>query len=406
MNTSWKNVRGGGAASPRGFTAAGIACGVKSSGKSDLALLLSDRPAEWSALLTKNGAPAAPVLLTRALLRRRLPLQAVLVNSGNANSATGEAGTSTARSIVASAASLLDLPESAVIMASTGIIGVQLPGEKIRRSLPRLAKGLSVGGSAAAEAIMTTDTVPKETALELRLGGGDRVRIGGMAKGSGMINPDMATMLAFVTTDAAISRSLLAGLLRRSGDETFNRITVDGDCSTNDTVLAMANGASGVDVTAGSGREKLFADGLTEVCRRLAVMIVRDGEGATKFVEVRVTGARSKADALKAARAVANSALVKTAWFGQDLNWGRILAALGYSGARIDVGRISVDLNGQAVVRVGAAAPREEYSRARKQMRRKDLLFLIDLGMGRGEESVLTCDLSLDYVRENALYTT
>jgi glutamate N-acetyltransferase/amino-acid N-acetyltransferase len=401
----WKNVRGG-AAAPRGFTAAGIACGVKSGGKSDLALLLSDRPAEWSALLTKNRAPAAPVLLTRALLRRRLPLQAVLVNSGNANAGTGEAGTSTARSVVASAASLLDLPESAVIMASTGIIGVQLPGEKIRRSLPRLAKGLSDGGSAAAEAIMTTDSVPKETALELRLGGGEGVRIGGMAKGSGMINPDMATMLAFVTTDAAISRPLLARHLRRSGDATFNRITVDGDCSTNDTVLAMANGASGVSVTAGSGREKLIAEGLTEVCRRLAVMIVRDGEGATKFVEVRVTGARSKADALKAARAVANSALVKTAWFGQDLNWGRILAALGYSGARIDVGRVSIAVNGRTAVREGAAAPREEYSRARKQMRRKDLLFLIDLGIGRGEESVLTCDLSLDYVRENALYTT
>jgi glutamate N-acetyltransferase/amino-acid N-acetyltransferase len=405
MSTSWKNVRGG-VAAPGGFAAAGTACGIKSGGKNDLALLLSDRPAEWSALLTKNRAPAAPVLLTRALLRRRRPLQAVLVNSGNANSATGDPGMKTARSVVAAAAALLDLPESAVIMASTGIIGVQLPGEKIRRSLPRLAKGLSNGGSGAAEAIMTTDSVLKETALELRLGGGERVRIGGMAKGSGMINPDMATMLAFVTTDAGVSRSLMARLLRRSGDETFNRITVDGDCSTNDTVLAMANGASRVSVTAGSSREKLFAEGLTEVCRRLAVMIVRDGEGATKFVEVRVTGARSKADALKAARAVANSALVKTAWFGQDLNWGRILAALGYSGARIDVGRISIDLNGQAVVREGAAAPREEYSRARKQMRRKDLLFLIDLGIGRGEESVLTCDLSLDYVRENALYTT
>ena len=406
MTAPWKQVQGG-VTAPEGFSAAGIACGIKTKGGKDLALLHSEQAAQWSAVLTTSQAPAAPVLLTGSLLRRRLPLHAVLVNSGNANSATGDAGTKAARTVVSEVADRCGLPSSAVVMASTGIIGVQLPLGKILRSLPRLVRSLSdSGGKNAAEAIMTTDSVTKEAALELKLAGGKKIRIGGMAKGSGMIDPRMATMLAFLTTDASISRAALGRLLRRAVDRSFNRITVDGDRSTNDTVLAMANGASGVSVTAGSPVGELFAEGIMEVCRRLAVMIVRDGEGATKFVEVRVAGARSKADALKAARAVANSALVKTAWFGRDLNWGRILAALGYSGAHIDPDKVSISVNGKAAVIGGAAVAREEFSAAQREMNRRDLLFTIGLGLGRGEESVMTCDLSLEYVRENALYTT
>lgn len=406
MTAPWKQVRGG-VTAPEGFSAAGIACGIKTKGGKDLALLLSEQAAQWSAVLTTSQASAAPVLLTRSLLRRRLPLQAVLVNSGNANSATGDAGAKAARTAVSEVADRCGLPSSAVVMASTGIIGVQLPLGKILRGLPRLVRSLSgSGGKNAAEAIMTTDSVTKEAALELKLAGGKKIRVGGMAKGAGMIDPRMATMLAFITTDASISRAALGRLLRGAVDGSFNRITVDGDRSTNDTVLAMANGASGVSVTAGSPVGKLFAEGIKEVCRRLAVMIVRDGEGATKFVEVRVAGARSKADALKAARAVANSALVKTAWFGRDLNWGRILAALGYSGAHIDPDKVSISVNGKAAVIEGAAVAREEFSVAQREMGRRDLLFTIGLGLGRGEESVMTCDLSLEYVRENALYTT
>lgn len=406
MTASWKEVKGG-VTAPEGFSAAGIACGIKTKGGKDLALLLSERPAQWSAVLTTSQAPAAPVVLTGSLLRRRLPLQAVLVNSGNANSATGDAGKHAARTVVSEAADRCGLPSSAVVMASTGIIGVQLPLGKILRGLPRLVRSLSDrGGKDAAEAIMTTDSVAKEAALELKLAGGKKVRIGGMAKGAGMIDPRMATMLAFLTTDVSVSRAALERILRKAADGSFNRITVDGDRSTNDTVLVMANSASGVSVSSGSPEGKLFAEGIREVCRRLAVMIVRDGEGATKFVEVRVVGARSKADALKAARAVANSALVKTAWFGRDLNWGRILAALGYSGARIDPMKVSISVNGKEAVVGGAAVPGVKFSAAQREMGRRDLVFTIGLGLGRGEESVMTCDLSLEYVRENALYTT
>ena len=406
MYHSWKKVRGG-VTAPEGFSAAGISCGIKESGKKDLALLLSEQPARWGAVLTTSLAPAAPVLLTRALLRRRLPLQAILVNSGNANSATGEPGKQAARSVTAAAAERCGLPLSSVVMASTGIIGVQLPEGKISRGLSRLVGRLSPsGGKDAAEAIMTTDTVPKEEALELKLRGGRKIRIGGMAKGAGMIDPKMATLLAFVTTDADVPRVVLNRLLRRAVESSFNRITIDGDMSTNDTVLVMANGASGVAVAAGSAEEKLLAGGLTDLCRRLAASIVRDGEGATKFVEVRVTGARSGADALRAARAIANSALVKTAWYGQDLNWGRILAALGYSGAQVKAEKVSITVNGKGAVTGGEVVPRGEFSRAQREMKRSELFFVIDLGLGRGEESVLTCDFSLDYVRENALYTT
>jgi len=406
MTAFWKSVRGG-VTAPRGYRAAATACGLKASGKKDLSLLLSDRPAAWGGLLTTNSVPAAPVLITRELLRRRRSLQAVVINSGNANAATGEKGMTAAREVIAAAAGLAGLSESLVVMASTGIIGEHLPAAKIAVALPRLLKSAARGGGrSAAEGIMTTDTSPKEAALELVRGAGKGIRIGGMAKGAGMIHPGMATMLAFVTTDAALPVSLLRRILKEAGEETFNRISVDGDQSTNDTLLLLANGAAGVAVTPGKVGEKRFREGLREVCRRLAEKIVLDGEGATKLVEVRVRGARSAGEALQAAKAVANSSLVKTSWYGEDLNWGRLVAALGYSGARVDAGRISLDVNGRPAVRKGTVVSPRVFSRAQREMTRKKLVFDIDLGVGKGCESVLTCDLSVEYVKENARYST
>lgn len=401
-----KKVRGG-VTAPGGYLAAGIACGIKPKRRKDLSLLLSETPASWAATLTKSRVPAAPVLLTRETLRRRRCLRAVVVNSGNANAATGSRGLEAAREIIAATAELLGVPEWGVVMASTGIIGEQLPLPAMKRALPGVVKKLARGGGrSAAEGIMTTDTIPKETAIEVDLGTGGRVRIGGMAKGAGMIHPDMATMLAFLTTDAALPAGRLRKLLREVVDGTFNRISVDGDRSTNDTVLILANGVSAVDIASGSREESLFRDGLHAVCRRLAEDIVSDGEGATKLVEVTVTGARSDAEALKAARAIANSSLVKTAWYGSDLNWGRILAALGYSGAVIDVGRTAISVNGAPAVRRGTAVTPRELARARRAMRQRKLQLAIDLGVGTGRDRILTCDLSEQYVRENSLYST
>jgi glutamate N-acetyltransferase/amino-acid N-acetyltransferase len=406
MAQSWKKIRGG-VTAPRGYFAAGVSCGIKAKGGKDLALLFSETPAAWAATLTTNRAPAAPVLLTKDLLRRRRPLQAVLVNSGNANAATGEEGLRAAKALTAETARLLGLPVRAAVMASTGIIGEQLPLKKIVRALPSLVKSLGRGGGrAAAEGIMTTDSFAKEEALELNFGRGEKGRIGGMSKGAGMIHPDMATLLGFLSTDVSLPAGLLRACLREAVEVTFNRISIDGDRSTNDTVLIMANGAGGTGIDPGGPKEKIFREGLREVCGRLAEKIVLDGEGATKLVEVLVTGARNRADAERAARAVANSSLVKTAWFGQDLNWGRIVAALGYSGAAIDVGRTSILVNGRAAVRRGTAVPAGELALAQRQMRRKRLSLTIDLGVGKASDRLLTCDLSVEYVRENALYTT
>ncbi len=401
-----KNVPGG-VTAPKGFSASSTACGLKPDSRKDLALLCSALPAQWGGVLTANRMPAAPVVLTRALLNRHRPLQAVVVNSGNANAGTGQEGRARAEQVIAAAARLLDLQTEQVVMASTGVIGRPLPVRKIVRALPGLVRKLSPrGGEEAAEAIMTTDTFRKEVALELDLGRKGRIRIGGMCKGAGMIHPRLATMLAFITTDATLRASRLRELLRGAAERTFNRISVDGDCSTNDTVLLMANGAAGVAIPERGKMFQRFRDGLTEVCRHLAEMIVKDGEGATKFVTVEVSGARNGREAHLAAVAVADSTLVKTSWFGQDLNWGRMVAAVGYSGAKVDPDRISIFLNGLAVVDNGTAVPDRYFARAAREMRRRELHFLIDLRIGRGWDRVLTCDLSEEYVRRNARYTS
>jgi glutamate N-acetyltransferase/amino-acid N-acetyltransferase len=409
---AWKDPQGmraveGGVTAASGFAASGTTAGIKSAGgRLDLACLFADRPSPWAATLTTNRFAAAPVKLARALLRRGGPLQAVLVNSGNANAATGAEGERRARAVAAAVAKTLALPRSRVFVSSTGIIGRPLPVERIVRAVPEAVRALSrEGGRRAAEAIMTTDTFPKEAALEFRIGG-RKVRLGGMCKGAGMIHPRMATMLAYLTTDAAVPQTLLRRLLREAVDRTFNRIDIDGDQSTNDTVLLIAGGASGARIPASGPDHARFAAALHEVCRRLAELIVRDGEGATKLVEVAVTGARSDADALRVADAVANSKLVKTAWFGRDLNWGRIAAAIGYAGARVDPGRVSIGLNGRAVVVGGRGVPPGRMARAAREMQEPVLRFAIDLGLGRGCDRVLTCDLTDKYVFINAEYPT
>lgn len=409
---SWPDPKGtrsvpGGVTAARGFSASGIAAGIKSDGgRLDLACLFADRPAAWAATLTTNRFAAAPVKLARALLRRGKPLQAILVNSGNANAATGAEGERRARAVAAAVARVLALPAGRVLVSSTGIIGRPLPSERIVRAVPEAVRTLdSSGGDLAARAIMTTDTFAKQTALEFAIGG-RTVRIGGMCKGAGMIHPGMATMLAYITTDALVPQSLLRRMLPAAVGGTFNRINIDGDQSTNDTVVLMAGGASGARVTAaGAGRER-FAAALAEVCRRLAELIVRDGEGATKLVEIEVSGARSDADALRAGNAVANSKLVKTSWFGRDLNWGRVAAALGYSGARVDPQRVSISLNGHPVAIKGTGVSPARMARAARQMQEPVLRFAIDLGLGEGRDRVLTCDLTDKYVLVNAEYPT
>ena len=409
---SWPDPKGtravpGGVTAAVGFFASGIAAGIKSdSGRLDLACVFSDRPAPWAATLTTNRFAAAPVKLARALLRQGGPLQAVLVNSGNANAATGPEGDRRARKVAAAVAKVLELPAGRVLVSSTGIIGRPLPADRIVRAVPEAVRSLEAsGGGLAARAIMTTDTFVKEAALELRIAG-RQVRIGGMCKGAGMIHPNMATMLAYITTDAVVSQALLRRLLSAAVERTFNRINIDGDQSTNDTVLLMAGGASGARVPAAGPDRDLFAAALNEICRRLAELIVRDGEGATKLVEIAVTGARSAADAHRVADTVANSKLVKTAWFGQDLNWGRLAAAVGYAGVRVDPEKVAISLNGKAVVAGGRGVSPARMARAAKQMQEPVLRFVIDLGQGTGADRVLTCDLTHEYVSINAEYPT
>ena len=409
---AWPDPKGtrsvpGGVTAAVGFSASGVAAGIKSeSNRLDLACIFADRPAAWAATLTHNLFAAAPVKLARELLRGGGPLQAILVNSGNANAATGPAGDRHARAVAAAVAKVLELPVGRVLVSSTGIIGRPLPVARILGAVPEAVRTLELsGGGRAAQAIMTTDTFVKQTALELKIGG-KTVRIGGMCKGAGMIHPNMATMLAYITTDAAVPQGLLRRLLAAAVGRTFNRINIDGDQSTNDTVVLMAGGAAGARVPATGPDRERFAAALAEICRRLAELIVRDAEGATKLVEIEVRGARTDADALRVADAVANSKLVKTAWFGGDLNWGRIVAAIGYAGVRIQPERVSISLNGRGVVADGQGVPTGKMARAAREMRQPVLRFVIDLGLGSGNDRVLTCDLTDKYVFINADYPT
>jgi len=393
-----------GVTAPAGFRAAGISAGIKAARALDLALVVSDRPARAAAVFTTNRAQAAPVVVSLEHLARSGSLaSAIVVNSGCANACTGDAGMQAARDMALETARLVKCPAEQVLVASTGVIGVALPIEKVRAGLPDAVRGLAADqGGAAARAIMTTDPFPKEAWASVQL---DRreAAIGGMAKGSGMIEPMLATMLAFVTTDAQVPAALLDRALREAVDDTFNAITVDGECSTNDCVMLLANGASGAAVDEDS--YPAFLDGLRGVCRELALGIVRGGEGATKLVTVAVTGAASPADARRAAKAIANSPLVKTAIHGGDPNWGRLIAVAGRAGVAFALERSAVAI-GPIVLFKNGRPYDEAAPEAAKYLQGADVQVSVDLGAGDAASTVWTCDLSAEYVRINADYRT
>jgi glutamate N-acetyltransferase/amino-acid N-acetyltransferase len=396
----------GGVTAPRGFRAVGTSAGIKANGGLDLALLVSDVPAQAAAVFTTNLAIAAPVVVSREhLARSGGTARAVVVNSGCANACTGDEGLQVARDMAFETARLVNCPAEQVLVASTGVIGVALPIQKLRRGLPAAFDALGADaahGALAARAIMTTDPFPKESAAEIAIGGLD-VRVGGMAKGSGMIEPMLATMLGFVTTDAAVPKALLDRALREAVTDTFNAITVDGECSTNDCVMLLANGASGA--TVDESTYSAFVAGLMAVCRELALGIVRGGEGATKLVTVTVTGGATTDEARKAAKAIANSLLVKTAIHGGDPNWGRLIAVAGRAGVAFNPSRAAVLIGPTVLFRNGRpyddAAPE-----AAAYLQGKELTVSVDLGSGVASSTVWTCDLSAEYVRINAEYRT
>jgi glutamate N-acetyltransferase/amino-acid N-acetyltransferase len=395
----------GGVTTPTGFRAAGVSAGIKARpGALDLALLVSDTPATVSAVFTTNRAQAAPVLVSLEHLAKSNGIaRAIVVNSGCANACTGDAGVQVSRDSAAEAARLVGCAVEQVLVASTGVIGVNLPVDKVRQGLASAVTELAPDrGALAAQAIMTTDPFPKEAAARVALDGKEAA-IGGMAKGSGMIEPNMATMLGFVTTDAAVPKALLDRALRESVDDTFNAITVDGECSTNDCVMVLANGASGARVD--ESNYDAFVYALKAVCLTLALGIVRGGEGATKLVTVTVTGAATAADARKAAKAIANSPLVKTAIHGGDPNWGRLIAVAGRAGVSFALERAKVTIGPIVLFKDGR--PHDEAApEAANYLQNGEITVSVDLGAGAATSTVWTCDLSAEYVRINAEYRT
>lgn len=392
----------GGVTVAKGFRAAAVFAGIKASnkGRDDMALVASEVPAVAAGVFTTNRVKAAPVRVSRAHLRAP-QCCAVLLNSGNANACTGPGGIAAAKALATRMAGTLKCGVRRVLVCSTGRIGVPLPVEKMADKLPELAARLSVsGGAAAARAIMTSDTFAKEYAVEVRTPGGN-FRVGGMAKGAGMIDPNMATMLCVITTDAKLSKGTLQNALHAAVERSFNRITVDGDMSTNDTVLALSNGASGgAPIKTGSPEYAAFTEALNEVCTQLAFMIVRDGEGVSKFVTVQVRGAPSFQAARKVAEAVANSTLVKCAWAGNDPNWGRILDAAGYCGVRLREELVDIYYDGVAAVRGGIAAPTPKEKLV-KAVSRDKFDVTLDLHLGKAFYTVYTTDLTEKYVELN-----
>lgn len=397
----WRIVDGG-VTAPEGYLAAGVSAGIKKKGL-DLAVLFSSQPASAAGVFTLNQVQAAPVVLSRENLKvSKGRARAILINSGCANACTGERGMQDSILSIQCLASHLGVDPNRILVASTGVIGSFLPVPKMLKGIASAVSSLNSQGSlAAAQAIMTTDTREKSFAVEARISG-STIRIGGMAKGAGMIHPNMATMLSAITTDVRIPPGQLNRILHRVIERTFNCLTVDGDSSTNDTVFIMANGASGAAVS-DSRSAAVFEQGLEMLCEELAKSIARDGEGATKFVEVLVRGARSFESARKVAKAIANSSLVKTALYGEEFNWGRILCAAGYSGVPFLPDRIALNLNGVPVFRNGSPVG-STRKRAEKAMKAHDLLIEVDLDTGRHDARVWTCDLSHDYVDINGSY--
>lgn len=389
-----------------GFAAGGIHAGIKQARRRDLALLLSDPPARIAGLFTRNRVKAAPVLITQSRVRSGL-CRAVLVNSGNANACTGEPGMKDAIRLCKGTAELLAVDEHSVLAASTGVIGQRLPRDRMLKALPRLLRQVRPEGILeAAETICTTDRYRKALHAHAAVGG-RRVTLCGIAKGAGMIRPDMATMLAFFLTDLRAPAEALRRLLREGADRSFNRISVDGDMSTNDTVLLLANGRAGNrSARPGSREYDAFASLLFPMMSELAAMIVRDGEGATKSVDVRIQGARSDGDALILAYHLAHSPLVKTSFYGKDPNWGRLMAALGSAGPWMHPLKVDIFYDRVCVVRDGVATGKRSLQQARKVLEKEAFAVTIDLRVGTGSAHVLTSDLTHEYVSLNASYPT
>jgi len=404
------DIPNGSITSPRGFTAAAAHAGLKADGAPDVALLVSAASCATAGVFTQNALRAAPVVYDADLLAERPGrMRAVAMNARVANACTGAPGLAAARAMAEAAEHAASLPPRTALVLSTGVIGTALPLEQVANAL-RVAAGRLTpdGGPEAARAIMTTDTRPKHCAVRFETPAG-MVTVGGIAKGAGMIHPDMATLLAVLTTDAVGEPAGLQPLLRRVVDRSFNAISVDGDTSTNDTVLLLAGGASGVDPSRDGALWKTFEDAVLQVARTLALAIVSDGEGASKLVEIQVVGGVSEAAARAVGRAIARSALVKTAIYGADPNWGRILAAAGAAGVPLAVDRLSLqaaaDDEWLTLARGGATA-HADLGAAHAIFQQKTIRLRVDLGLGRAEAVVWTCDLTPDYVRINADYTS
>lgn len=398
-------VSGQGVTLPSGFLAAGISCGLKESGRPDLAIIYSESPETVSAgVFTLNKFAAAPVIICKEQLSKSPNIKAVVINSGNANAGTGDQGLENGWLTVDLAAQALELNKDEILVSSTGIIGRQLDMAKMAEGIQAATKNLSYyGGPTAAEAIMTTDTFQKDFAVEVKVNGFD-YRVGGMAKGSGMIDPNMATMLAFITTDAGIEQHLLHRIVKEAVDDTFNMLSVDACQSTNDSVIALANGASDINID-DDNLVASFTSAVHKVCYELAKMVAQDGEGATKMIEVKVKGAESKEDAREIAKTVVSSDLVKSACFGNDPNWGRVLAAAGSCKATIDIGKTDLFLQEKKLVENGLPLDFDE-SKLSQLMNAKKIRWLIKIGDGKYSATAFGCDLSYDYIKINAEYAT
>ena len=386
---------------PRGFRASGVACGLKKTGALDLALIASDSDCACAGMFTTNRVQAAPVLYDKEVLAKNSStIRAIVANSGCANACTGDAGLADTRITAEETARALGIRSDQVLVLSTGVIGQRLPMEKILAGVKSAASSLKYdGGDQASRAIMTTDTKPK--VYDLRF---THYAIGGMCKGAGMIHPNMATMLAVITTDVKISPALLDQALRAAVNKSFNRISVDGDMSTNDTILILANGASGKEIR--ESRElKEFENVLTQVCANLAKQLVRDGEGATKFVEIVISGASDEAEAVRVAKSIANSPLTKTAIYGGDANWGRVIAAAGYSGVAVELSKMKLWFGDVNVFANGMPTDFDETD-STAALAGSDVFIRLDLGQGNASTTVWTCDLSHDYVTINGKYRT
>ena len=398
----------GGVCAAKGFKAAGVPAKIKYEGRNDVALVVADAPCAAAAVFTTNAVAAAPVLYDRVVVKGG-KVQAILANSGCANACTGAAGYKDAELSALATAGELGISPKHVLVASTGVIGRRLPMDRLlagmKDAVGKLARS-EEAGLAAEKAVMTTDTKPKQAAVQTKIGG-KTVTVGGMCKGSGMIEPNMATMLGFITTDAAVTPAMLRRALKLAIAVSFNHVVVDGDESTNDSVFLLASGAAGNAVIDKAGADfDAFVEALTAVGVALAKQMAADGEGATKYVEVRVKNAKTQRDADRAARAIAKSPLAKTSWFGKDPNWGRVLAAAGYSGAQVVDRKAEVFYGKTWAYRKGRVADAAQLAKLEKEMQGPELVVTVDLHLGTYESTIFTCDFSLDYVHINADYTT